>query len=524
MYPSLSQSPKKISYSRSFERLLSESYAARVFLLIAGFSAIRMVLAAKLDLGNDEAYYWFYTQQLQWNYFDHPPMIALFARMFTLNGLLDHHELFVRLSSIASCAISSWAIFKAVSFFHSERAGWYAAVLFNTSFYAGVVSGLFIMPDSPQMIFWTTGLWMLARICADDKKWGSWILFGIAAGLCIMSKVHGAFLWIGTLLYILVKRRSWLRYSQLYVAGLITVVIMSPILIWNIQHDFVTYRFHSQRVTITGVVNFRSFLEEFFGQIFFNNPVNVLLAVLSVQSVRKLRSSSFLTITVFIGVPLIIILLFVSLFRPVFPHWSGPGYVSLIPLSAVYLAEMGRRKWLRWSWVAAAIFLIGWPMLIHFYPGTWGSKKEHDLGKGDVTLDRFGWKEAGKTFAAYYRNELRSGKISSNTPLVCNTWWGAHVEYYFAKPSGMNMLGLGDLQHAHHYLWTNRSRKENADLRQAFAIVPSDEYYDAVKHYSAYYDIVSLATTIAIDRSGIPARKFYVYRMNGWKGNLPEIK
>jgi 4-amino-4-deoxy-L-arabinose transferase-like glycosyltransferase len=119
-------------------------------------------------------------------------------------------------------------MYKTVALLHSERAGFFAACLYNASFYAGVTAGIYLMPDAPQMVFWTFSLWMIARITKDENDWRSWVLFGIAAGLCIMSKVHGVFLWGGMGLYMLFLKRSLFFKSQFYVAALLTLAITSP--------------------------------------------------------------------------------------------------------------------------------------------------------------------------------------------------------------------------------------------------------------------------------------------------------
>lgn len=506
------------------------SYSTHVLLLIFTLFIVRLIAAAFIEIGNDEAYYWFYTQHLQWNYFDHPPMVALLGRIFTLNLSLQGQEVFVRLGSIATCALSTWFLYRAVALLHSDRAGWYAAILYNASFYSGIVAGLLIMPDSPQMLFWTFCLWMMARILVDDQKWINWILFGLSAGLCIMSKIHGVFIWSGLGLYTLFQKREWLLRPQFYLALLLTILIASPILLWNLQNDFATYRFHSKRVTING----RGFQQQFFinevlGQFFFNNPANVVLMALALIKGRViLKSQPALRLFLFTGLPLAGILLFIASFRHTFPHWSGPAYISLIPMSAIYLATASKAMlypaWIRRSLTGFFIFLIGWPLVTQFYPGTWGSQNQTDLGKGDVTLDRFGWKEAGDAFTAFYQQQVNSRAAAPNTPLVCNTWWGAHTEYYFGRPGGIPMIALGSITQIHHYAWINSLRKEKVNMEQAFCVVPSDEYYDVAKHFAPYYHHIELVRTIATERSGKVVRKFYVYRLEGWKNSLPQVQ
>jgi len=43
-------------------------------ILIAGFTALRLVLAATVPLFPQEAYYWSWSRHLDWSYFDHPPL------------------------------------------------------------------------------------------------------------------------------------------------------------------------------------------------------------------------------------------------------------------------------------------------------------------------------------------------------------------------------------------------------------------------------------------------------------------
>ncbi len=508
--------------------LASPDYRRKVLLLIAAFSLIRTLVAFTLELGNDEAYYWFYSQKLQWNYFDHPPVIALWIRIFTANLELQHIEGFIRLGSIAGCALSTWFLYKAVSLVHNERAGWLAACLYNASFYAGMIAGIFIWPDSPQMVFWTFSLWMIARIAKNDRSWMNWLLLGAGAGICIMCKVHGVFIWVGFGLFVLFRKREWLARPQLYAALLLTLVIASPILIWNIQNDFMTYRFHSQRVAINKTsINPDSFTRELLGQFLLNNPFNVLLSVAGLAAWRKRRVSGTPALWAYnlIGLPLAIVLLFISTFRDTYPHWSGPAYVSLIPLAAIYLAGTDEKvlfpKMARWALTGCLAFFAGWQALVHFFPGTVGDKSPVTLGSGDVTLDLHGWEKAGKEFASFYRSEQEKGLMPPGAPVVAYKWWGAHIDYYFCRPAEAQLIGLGAAQDAHHYLWSNSWRSSQVNMTSAYCIVPSDEYYDVKEKYGSYYTSIEPITAIEAPRNGRPAHRFHVFRLTGWKGKVP---
>lgn len=489
--------------------------------MITGFALLRCLLALVMDLGNDESYYWLYSQQLQWNYFDHPPLVAVWVKIFTGNLLLEQNVFFLRLGSIIGGGLSAWFLFKATAKFHSERAGFFAACLYSTSFYAGITASLYLMPDSPQMVFWTFSLWMVANISADEKNWMWWLLFGIGAGLCIMSKVHGVFLWGGMGLYLLFQKREWLKLPQLYAAAACTLVLISPILIWNIQHDFATYRFHSKRVTMneSSTSNF-SLFQEILHQFSFNNPLHVIASYFGLTSLfkKKFNEQAVLKIFTWIGLPLAAILFIVSTFRDtILIHWSGPAYVSLMPLAAVQIAEWDAKRilpiFLRWAMGLYLATVIVWSAVVNLYPGTWGSKNEKNLGYGDLSLDVYGWQQAGKAFLQFYQKEMQQGRADLQMPVVCTYWWGSHIEYYFCKPAGLTMIGLGPIHQIHQYHWLDAQRRAQVNLEEAWCIMPSDDNYLLP---TAFYRSIELKHKIIIFRNGKPAHSFRVYRLSGF--------
>ena len=505
----------------SYTRNQTSVFSRYVVMLALCFSVVRLILAAFMELGTDESYYWLYTQRLRWNYFDHPAMVAVWGRLFSLN-LLGQNELLVRLGSIVSAAFATWFIFKATATFYSEKAGWYAAILLNTSFYAGIVAGIFIMPDSPQLFFWTLSLWMIARIImVDERGWTNWIIFGLASGLCIMSKVHGAFIPLGFLLYAFLVKKKLLHLPQLYLAFFICSLCLLPMIIWNWNHDFVTFRFQGNRIVLEGFhLNHQYFVNEWFGQLLMNNPVNVALIAFSLTIGYRHITATHprLLVLIFIGLPLCFILLLVSLFRSVFPHWSGPAYITLIPVAAIWLVQFTNkrflRRWLSASIIAFVLFIVGWQGAINFLPGTIGSKNELTLGKGDVTLDRYGWDEAGDVFRSFYIDAIKGHQLPANTPLVTHKWWGAHIEYYFCRPLGIPMIGLGTINEAGTYLWMNERYKQ-IERSVALCIIPSDEYVDAKAVYSKWYKTVSFIKAIDVFRNGKKAHRFSIFLLEG---------
>ncbi len=514
------------------EILTAYNYKKNVLLLILFISIIRLIIAFTIELGNDESYYWFYSQHLKLNYFDHPPIVAYWIRIFTLNLSLQNFPGFIRLGSVVGCALSTWYMYKSVALLCSEKAGWFAACLYNASFYAGITAGIFIMPDSPQMVFWTLSMWMIAKLCADDTKILNWILVGISVGLCVMSKVHGVFIWVGIGLYVLLYKRIWFAKPYLYMTVLISVAISLPILFWNIKYNFITYSFDSARIKVGGFnVNWSTFFSQAIQQIVINNPFNFILIVMALFSWRKyqLKKIPALKIYNLIGLTLALLLLYISLYRDdTLPHWSGPAYVTLIPLAAIRLNEMNRKvslpKMISASLVLHVLFLVGCSLFILYYPGDIGDNKAPYRGVDDLTIDNYGWKAAGKQFDSIYTSDVQKKIIPENTPVINYKWWAAHQEYYFCRPLNIQMIGLSDIINLHEYMWMNTLRRDKVDMRKAYCIVPSDEYYNADSMYKKFYAQTDFVKDISIKRGNKPAVDFYIYRLSGWKNNLPSIK
>ena len=89
----------------------SEARLARdTALTVLALVALRLVAAAWTPLTFDEAYYWMWSKHLAGGYYDHPPMVALVIRLGTM--IAGDTELGVRLVSILLALPMSWAVYR----------------------------------------------------------------------------------------------------------------------------------------------------------------------------------------------------------------------------------------------------------------------------------------------------------------------------------------------------------------------------------------------------------------------------
>ena len=499
-------------------------------------SVIRCIVATTVELGNDEVYYRIYATDIQWNYFDHPPMVAWLIRTTTINLYFDT-EFFIRLGAILSAAVTTWLFYLSGKKIGTAQTGFYAAAIYTATLYGSIIAGTFILPDSPQMVCWAGSLYLLIFI-TDSKSIGKTkkrklVLFGLVTGLGMLCKIHTSFLWLGFLLYIFLYNPKWFRQPVLYLSGFITLVFFYPVIKWNIDNQFITFLFHSSRVNIANsgfdISNFLGFAG---GQVLYYNPVIFIFIVISVIAAFKnqlpinIQQKRLLLWT---SLPLIIIATLISFFKPVLPHWTGPAYSSLILLTACYFGKrknngQAEKRLLPIPLLIANGFLIlviaAGLTVINFFPGTIGKKSGIQTGDGDFTLDMYGWQKLKTEFKRVYRQDTSSRSIQPGAFIICNKWFSAaHLDYYIARPLAIDLIALGEIYDIHQYAWLNKTRRVMLKDDDAYCIVPSNNFFDPKSVYASSFENISAVSTITQKRNGTICRYFYIYRLSKFKGN-----
>lgn len=502
-------------------------------MLIAIASLVRCITAFCTELGNDEVYYRMYAQYLQWNYFDHPPMVGWMIRLTTANLLFDN-EFFIRLGAVISAALTTWFIFLSGRKLNNAHTGYLAAVIYTATIYGSIVAGTFILPDSPQMVFWSAGLYLLTDIAQYKNitrvKKRRLLLFGLIAGLGMLCKIHTSFLWAGFLLYLLLYNRQWFRQPQLYLSVMVTLLFFYPVIKWNIDNHFLTYLYHSKRVNVAeSGFDISAFLSFAGGQVLYCNPVIFILFIPATIAAFKneLRVlSSQKRLLLLCSLPLIIIATVISFFKPVLPHWTGPAYSGLVLLTACYLDKRKRRslferRIMPKPLLIANTFLFALIssgiLFINFIPGTAGRKDNNYLGDGDFTLDMYGWKKFNGDFQKLIRSDLEKGLVKPNAGILSNKWFpAAHIDYYAAMPLKKDLLAIGDTNDIHQYAWINNARNPLLPGDDAYYISPSNYYTDAAALYGDLFTSILPPVIIEQERNGRICRRFYIWRLKNF--------
>ena len=510
-------------------------YSNYVVYVIIISTIIRGFLAAFLELGNDEVYYRLYGLYPDWSHFDHPLMIGILMQITSLDMLLQH-EFFLRLGSVIIGGINIWIIFKIGLLLKDARTGYFASLLYVASVYASIITGTFILPDAPQSLFW---LWALLLILQTVPKCPNQPMSGLnmlrvaaVIGLGIISKYTTIFLWFGIGAYILLYNREWLKSKWLYLGILISIIISLPILIWNIQNDFISINFHTERVEVSGYsINFNYFLTELLGELLYNNPVVYILIILSLVAGfgKKLNiEKSHFRMILLAGLPIILTFLVFSLFRRTLPHWTAPGITGLIPLAAVYLSNKKSNETRLPGSIIAAISILALIIILGITQIQSGifqidSTKEYSgIGKNDPSLDMYGYHQTGEQFQEIVKRDLAIGNMDINSVLVGSKWFPlSNFEYYAARKAGIKTLGLGKLEDIHKYAWINDERGGFKIGMDAYYLTDSREYREPSGFLYDHFTEIIPGDTIDITRGGKVSKRVFLFRLKDMK-KLPD--
>ena len=504
--------------------------------LLAISVVVRGILAAWMEFGNDEVYYWTYALYPDWSHFDHPPMVGWVIQLFSLNLLLDS-EFFIRLASVIFMTANTYIIYRIGKEIKDARTGLYAALLYTASIYAFVITGSFIMPDTPLMLFWLLAIWMAViyfkRLPTQQHSDSYMVLFGAFAGFAMLSKYSGIFLWIGMMLYIFIFDRRPLKTWAFYCALLISLNVVMPVIRWNIQNDFISFHFHGERVGGNSI-NLSTFGTELAGEFLYNNPVIFILAFIAIFAAFKNRISmekSVQRIIMCISLPMIVVFWVFSLMRPTLPHWNAPAYVLLIFLSAVYLRDKHANADILPKSIIAALSVLVTTLIIGvaeiktgFIPLDKHNEPEM-VGRDDFTVDMYGWRQLGEKFANFREQKIAEGIMKEEDGIVANQWFPlANFDYYLARPLGIRVMGLGWPEFLHKYLWINDERG-GFHLGEDYWFLSDSRYMkDPKETYQWYFKEIELVGTIEIERCGKPAKNFFVYTCKGLTDLPPTLQ
>ncbi|WP_315734276.1 glycosyltransferase family 39 protein [Bradyrhizobium sp. SZCCHNR1093] len=344
--------------------------------VIASMTIIRIVYAGTLDLRTDEAYYWTWSKELQLCFLDHPPMIAWFIRLGT--ALFGDTNLGVRFAGILAMGVTQLLLADIVRrTTHDMRAVILAVLLPEAALYYGLLMAK-VAPDVAAIPFALAMIWALVRLAeSDDGRW--WLAAGLFGGLALLSKFTVVMLLPGVAAFLLVPawRSRWLASPYPWCAALIALAVFSPVLIWNVQHDWASFRFQFVRATAPHDFSLRTlgdYIGLQFGQVgFVLLPVTLSALTLTAWRGCRTREPVAILLSTAVLVPFLYFLWKSLTLRigDTWPMFMWPIGFAAVAINIVKLTQDGASAWfvrstVRWARIAV-VSGIAMVVLIFLY-------------------------------------------------------------------------------------------------------------------------------------------------------------
>jgi 4-amino-4-deoxy-L-arabinose transferase-like glycosyltransferase len=324
-------------------------------LALAGLLAAYCGLAVVVPHMDDELYYWCWAERLQPSYYDHPPMTALFIRAST--AVFGDTLFGIRFPACVS------TVFLLGVILHLTRPAGLAWWLVVTPLFT--LGAVLITPDTPLLVFWSAYLlWLVAVHRRLTPVTGEpvravpglfWLVGGVLVGCGVLGKYTAGLAGIAGFLSFLLAGswRRWLPGFALH--GLVAFVVASPILVYNVGHDFEPLKYqwgHAMGQTEPDAGRFAEFVGI---QVALFGTLPLVLFPWVVANLRRLTADPRLRVCACLyGFPFAFFL-FKAARGPLEGNWALASYVAFWPLAAAWYESVRGRGW---EWAVPAAFAI----------------------------------------------------------------------------------------------------------------------------------------------------------------------
>jgi Dolichyl-phosphate-mannose-protein mannosyltransferase len=343
-----------------YQRFSAYYHRTAIIILLSGLF-VRLVIAIWLHPGFDEAYYYLYTLHPDWSYFDHPPLVAVTTGVGVwLTGQVSQFT--IRIGTLVLYTGSLIFLYSAAFQLYTLQ------IAINTLGIASAIPifqvafGTLNIPDTPLLFFWAISLWLAVqefftyRIYRPSYRL---TLLCLTVGLACLGKYHGFILGLGLVGFCLFSfnYRPALTSKWFLIGIPIFLLTISPLMYWNINHQWVSFIFQSERAIPNSGYQIERVLVTLLIEILYLFPtlgIPLLWSIIRtiIQQVSNFgwsRNDGFSgfqsewkiekrALILWLSLPLILGFTFISGYQQILPAWKMPGYWTATILLAERIA------------------------------------------------------------------------------------------------------------------------------------------------------------------------------------------
>jgi 4-amino-4-deoxy-L-arabinose transferase-like glycosyltransferase len=369
-----------------------------------------------VDLFFDESQYWSWSRELAFGYFSKPPLLAWIIA--ASSAVCGDGEACVRAASPILYFGTSLVIYAIAEELYDARVGFWSALGF--ALLPGVVfSSRITSTDVPLLFCWALALLAFVKLLrGPDWRWAC--VFGVALGFGMLAKYAMAYFLAGMAIAALFDRasRAVLMRWQTWLALALTLLILSPNIVWNALNGFVTLRHTGDNIQGSGFkLSPLGALEFIATQFGVAGPLlfgGLLVALVRWRSKAITREDRLMLA---FAIPPLAAVTALGFLRNVNANWAAAAFVSATIIVVAMWMREGRTKILA---VTLAIGLVAQVVLLAGDVVAYQAGIASLGGKGDFYRRTLGWRGLGeavqrqtreadaKTVAAEGRHELAS--------------------------------------------------------------------------------------------------------------------
>jgi 4-amino-4-deoxy-L-arabinose transferase-like glycosyltransferase len=367
---------------------------------------------------------------LDWGFEKHPPLSAFFTEIFY--QIFGNQDWAYYLLSQIFITFSFVIIFKlAKEFLKNETHALISVFLLEGIFFYSFTTPEFNV-NICQIPFWSLTIYYAWQSFNNDKI-HNWILFGLFAGLGVLSKYLFFYLLIGIKLffiYYLIKNKKF--NFKYFIPIIVFLLILSPHLIWLVENDYKTITYGLKRTGLeeSTLLNHLIYPVKFiFKQIGALLPFFVLLILIIKNFKFKIDSgdkkSIFLIFITLVPILLMIItsLVFAANIRTM---WMTPFYL-FFGLFFIYHFKSSVNLNSLNKFMICFLFIFVLSPVVYLYVSLSKNNKRTDY--------------PGKEIARLVQNRWDKNFFNNITIIVGDEWVGGNLSYHLkSRPRWFNNL------------------------------------------------------------------------------------
>ena len=402
--------------------------------------ALHLFVAPMIGLSVDEAHYGLYARFLDWSYFDHPPMVGWLLWLMTPLGL---NEFTLRLPSAAiyvACSALLYHISATRLPGGTPKKGLLTVVVFSVCPIV-LLLGFGLVPEFP-LLLWSLLIALVAERLNPRSPLRDWLALGLLLGLAGLSKYTAVLLVLSLGLYWLLNKSLLenLRSARLYLAALLTLVLVFPVLWWNYPHDWASFAYQIDHAA-GGEWAWMDVLRALLVQLLTYSPLLVIGGFIALRDVVKPGMPGLLAC---LALPVIALVVVGSGNGASLPHWSLLGWSLLAPSVSHWVIDNWQIRRVRWlasigTGMSLGISILGLSILAFKPMGSmpWAAPGLKDL---------VGWREAAQRAALLVEEQHPQEGV-----ILVRNWSRASRIAWYAWPDTVQVLASRSGQYAYWY-------------------------------------------------------------------------